>query len=53
MPSFDGSIRSAIGSWIFTVTERGWSGIENGELLALAEAEVITPPLDCMTSSWV
>ena len=24
---------------VLTVTERGWSGIENGELLALAEAE--------------
>lgn len=24
---------------VVTVTERGWSGIENGELLALAEAE--------------
>lgn len=24
---------------VLTVTERGWSGVENGELLALAEAE--------------
>jgi hypothetical protein len=24
---------------VLSVTERGWSGIENGELLALAEAE--------------
>lgn len=24
---------------VVTVTERGWSGVENGELLALAEAE--------------
>jgi predicted nuclease of predicted toxin-antitoxin system len=24
---------------VFTVTERGWSGIKNGKLLALAEAE--------------
>src|SRR6185295_17688892 len=24
---------------VFTVTERGWSGVKNGELLALAEAE--------------
>jgi hypothetical protein len=24
---------------VFTVTERGWSGTENGELLALAAAE--------------
>ncbi|HEX8844807.1 MAG TPA: DUF5615 family PIN-like protein [Pyrinomonadaceae bacterium] len=24
---------------VLTVTERGWSGIKNGELLALAEAE--------------
>ena len=24
---------------VFTVTERGWSGIKNGELLALAETE--------------
>jgi predicted nuclease of predicted toxin-antitoxin system len=24
---------------VHTVTERGWSGVENGELLALAEAE--------------
>ncbi|HEY0319753.1 MAG TPA: DUF5615 family PIN-like protein [Pyrinomonadaceae bacterium] len=24
---------------VLTVTERGWSGIQNGELLALAEAE--------------
>ena len=24
---------------VFTVTERGWSGIKNGNLLALAEAE--------------
>jgi hypothetical protein len=24
---------------VLTVTERGWSGIENGELLTLAEAE--------------
>ena len=24
---------------VFTVTERGWSGIENGELLELAEAD--------------
>jgi Domain of unknown function (DUF5615) len=25
---------------VFTVTERGWSGIKNGKLLALAEVEV-------------
>jgi hypothetical protein len=24
---------------VFTVTEKGWSGVKNGELLALAEAE--------------
>jgi hypothetical protein len=24
---------------VLTVTERGWSGVESGELLALAEAE--------------
>ncbi|HEY0544754.1 MAG TPA: DUF5615 family PIN-like protein [Pyrinomonadaceae bacterium] len=24
---------------VLTVTERGWSGVKNGELLALAEAE--------------
>ena len=24
---------------VLTVTERGWSGIKNGELLALAETE--------------
>ena len=28
-----------IGHEVFTVTERGWSGIKNGKLLALAEAE--------------
>ncbi len=31
--------RLIAGHEVFTVTERGWSGIKNGKLLALAEAE--------------
>jgi predicted nuclease of predicted toxin-antitoxin system len=31
--------RELPGHDVFTVTERGWSGVKNGELLALAEAE--------------
>ncbi len=31
--------RELTGHEVLTVTERGWSGVENGELLALAEAE--------------
>ncbi len=31
--------RELRGHEVFTVTERGWSGVKNGELLALAEAE--------------
>jgi len=31
--------RELTGHEVLTVTERGWSGIKNGKLLALAEAE--------------
>jgi hypothetical protein len=31
--------RELAGHEVFTVTERGWSGIKNGKLLTLAEAE--------------
>jgi hypothetical protein len=31
--------RELPGHEVLTVTERGWSGIKNGELLALAQAE--------------
>lgn len=31
--------RGLTGHEVLTVTERAWSGVENGELLALAEAE--------------
>ena len=31
--------RELAGHEVLTVTERGWSGIKNGKLLALAEAE--------------
>lgn len=31
--------RELSGHDVLTVTERGWSGVENGELLALAETE--------------
>ena len=31
--------RELSGHEVLTVTERGWSGIKNGKLLALAEAE--------------
>ena len=31
--------RELVGHEVLTVTERGWSGIKNGKLLALAEAE--------------
>ena len=31
--------RELAGHEVLTVTERGWSGIKNGQLLALAEAE--------------
>jgi hypothetical protein len=32
-------MRGLTGHDVFTVTKRGWSGIKNGQLLALAEAE--------------
>jgi predicted nuclease of predicted toxin-antitoxin system len=31
--------RELAGHEVFTVTERGWSGIENGQILALAQVE--------------
>ena len=31
--------RELPGHEVFTVTERGWSGVKNGELLTLADAE--------------
>ena len=40
MSVYPGNLRRELSEHeVFTVTEQGWSGIENGELLSLAEED--------------